>query len=132
MKKDDFASLLEDLHRRRIPGGIKKAVEILLDKKAEKVTVLRLKGLSEMTDYLIVCSGNSSRQNKALADAVRENLKKDLQLQPLGSEGEAAAEWILVDYVDFIVNIFSAEWRKKYALEKLWMDAKRYDFSPDF
>jgi len=132
MKKDDFASLLEDLHRRRIPGGIKKAVEILLDKKAEKITVLRLKGLSEMTDYLIVCSGNSARQNKALADAVREHLKQDLQLQPLGSEGEAAAEWILVDYVDFIVNIFSAEWRKKYALEKLWMDAKRYDFSPDF
>jgi len=132
MKKDDFASLLEDLHRRRIPGGIKKAVETLLDKKAEKVTVLRLKGLSEMTDYLIVCSGNSARQNKALADAVRESLKKDLQLQPLGSEGETAAEWILVDYVDFIVNIFSAEWRKKYALEKLWMDAKRYDFSPDF
>jgi ribosome-associated protein len=132
MKKDDFASLLEDLHRRRIPGGIKKAVEILLDKKAEKVTVLKLIGLSEMTDYLIVCSGNSARQNRALADAVRDNLKKDLQLQPLGSEGEAAAEWILVDYVDFIVNIFSAEWRKKYALEKLWMDAKRYDFSPDF
>jgi len=132
MKKDDFASLLKDLHRRRIPDGVKKAVETLLDKKAEKVTVLRLKGLSEMTDYLIVCSGNSARQNKALADAVREHLKKDLQLQPLGSEGETAAEWILVDYVDFIVNIFSAEWRKKYALEKLWMDAKRYDFSPDF
>jgi ribosome-associated protein len=132
MKKDEFNGILEDLHRRRIPDGIKKAVEALLEKKAEKVTVLRLKGLSEMTDYLVVCSGNSARQNKALADAVRESLKKDLQMQPLGSEGEATAEWILVDYVDFIVNIFSAEWRKKYALEKLWMDAKRYDFSPDF
>jgi ribosome-associated protein len=132
MKKDEFTSILEDLHRRRIPVGIKKAVETLLDKKAEKVTVLKLKGLSEMTDYLVVCSGNSARQNKALADAVRESLKKDMRMQPLGSEGEAAAEWILVDYVDFIVNIFSAEWRKKFALEKLWMDAKRYDFSPDF
>ena len=58
--------------------------EILLDKKAEKITVLKLKGISEMTDYLVICSGNSTRQNKALADAVRENLKKDLQLQPLG------------------------------------------------
>jgi ribosome-associated protein len=132
MKKDEYTRILDDLQRRRIPGGIKKAVETLLDKKAEKVTVLKLKGLSEMTDYLVVCSGNSCRQNQALADAVRENLKKDLRLQPLGSEGETAAEWILVDYVDFIVNIFSAEWRKKYALEKLWMDAKRYDFSPDF
>jgi len=132
MKKDEYTRILDDLRRRRIPGGIKKTVETLLDKKAEKVTVLKLKGLSEMTDYLVVCSGNSCRQNQALADAVRENLKKDLHMQPLGSEGEVAAEWILVDYVDFIVNIFSAEWRKKYALEKLWMDAKRYDFSPDF
>lgn len=132
MKKDEYERILQDLQRRRIPGEVKKAVAALLDKQAEKITVLKLKGLSEMTDYLVVCSGNSTRQNKALADAVRHSLKQDLQLQPLGSEGEATAEWILVDYVDFIVNIFSAEWRKKYALEKLWMDAKRYYFSPDF
>ncbi len=131
MKKDEYDRILEDLQHRRIPGGIKKAVAALLDKKAERITVLKLKGLSEMTDYLVICSGNSARQNKALADAVRDRLQQDLRLRPLGSEGEAAAEWILVDYVDFIVNIFSAEWRKKYALEKLWMDAKRYDFSPD-
>ena len=132
MKKDEYTRVVDDLQRRHIPGGVKRAVEALLDKKAEKITVLKLKGLSEMTDYLVVCSGNSSRQNRALADAVRDELKKDLHMQPLGSEGETAAECILVDYVDFIVNIFSAEWRKKYALEKLWMDAKRYDFSPDF
>ncbi len=132
MKKDEFNRILDDLHKRHIPGAVKKAVLTLLDRKATKITVLKLKGLSEMTDYLVICSGNSTRQNKALADAVREDLKKELSLQPLGSEGEHAAEWILVDYVDFIVNIFSAEWRKKYSLEKLWMDAKRYDFSPDF
>jgi ribosome-associated protein len=132
MKKDEFDLILDDLHKRRIPGEIKKTVQILLDKKAEKITVLKLKGLSEMTDYLVICSGNSARQNNALADAVKDNLKQELHLLPLGSEGERMAEWILVDYVDFIVNIFSAEWRKKYQLEKLWMDAKRYDFSPDF
>jgi len=132
MKKDEFSLILENLQRRRIPGEIKKTVQILLDKKAEKITVLKLKGISEMTDYLVICSGNSARQNKALADAVKENLKKELQLQPLGSEGERLSEWILVDYVDFIINIFSAEWRKKFSLEKLWMDAKRYDFFPDF
>jgi len=132
MKKDEFNLILEDLQKRRIPGEIKKTVQILLDKKAEKITVLKLKGISEMTDYLVICSGNSTRQNKALADAVKENLKRELQLQPLGSEGERLSEWILVDYVDFIINIFSADWRKKYSLEKLWMDAKRYDFSPDF
>jgi len=131
MKKDEFDRIVDGLHKRRFPHEIKKAVQTLLDKKAEKVTVLRLKGLSEMTDYLVICSGNSARQNKALADAVKEDLRKELHLQPLGSEGERMAEWILVDYVDFIVNIFSAEWRKKYSLEKLWMDAKRYDFYPD-
>lgn len=132
MKKDEFNLILQDLQKRRIPGEIKKTVQILLDKKAEKITVLKLKGISEMTDYLIICSGNSVRQNRALADAVKENLKKELRLQPLGSEGEKLSEWILVDYVDFIINIFSADWRKKFSLEKLWMDAKRYDFSPDF
>jgi ribosome-associated protein len=132
MKKDEFNLILDDLQKRRIPGEIKKTVQILMDKKAEKITVLKLKGLSEMTDYLVICSGNSARQNNALADAVKDDLKRELHLLPLGSEGERAAEWILVDYVDFIVNIFSAEWRKKYQLEKLWMDAKRYDFSPDF
>jgi len=130
MKRDEFKLILDDLNRRHIPGGIKKAVQVLLDKQAERITVLKLKGLSEMTDYLVICSGNSTRQNRALADAVKEGLKKELCLHPLGSEGEQAAEWILVDYVDFIVNIFSAEWRKKYSLEKLWMDAKRYDFFP--
>jgi ribosome-associated protein len=132
MKKDEFNRIVDDLQSRRIPGSVKKAVQILMDKKAEKITVLKLKGLSEMTDYLVICSGNSARQNNALADAVKDGLKQELRLQPLGSEGERMAEWVLVDYVDFIVNIFSAEWRKKYQLEKLWMDAKRYDFSPDF
>ncbi|MBN2346955.1 MAG: ribosome silencing factor [Candidatus Aminicenantes bacterium] len=131
MKKDEYERLREDLRRRRIPVQIKKVVEVLLDGKAENVSVLRLKGLNTMTDYLVICSGHSSRQNRALADSVRERLSQDLRLRPLGSEGERTAEWILVDYVDFIINIFSSEWRRKYSLEKLWMDAKRYDFFPD-
>ena len=132
MQSDEFKLVLDDLSKRRIPVAIKKAVQILLDKKADKITVLKLTGISEMTDYMVICSGNSSRQNFALADALQENLKKDLNLQPLGVEGNRLAEWILVDYVDFVINIFSVDWRKKYALEKLWMDAKRYDFYFDF
>lgn len=132
MKIEEFKLVLNDLQKRRIPGEIKKTVQILLDKKAEKITVLKLKGITEMTDYLVICSGNSTRQNNALADALQETLKKELNLQPLGVEGKRLAEWILVDYVDFVINIFSADWRKKYSLEKLWMDAKRYDFYPDF
>jgi ribosome-associated protein len=132
MKIEEFKLVLDDLQKRRIPSEIKKTVQILLDKKAEKITVLKLKGITEMTDYLVICSGNSTRQNNALADALQEILKKELHLQPLGVEGERLAEWILVDYVDFVINIFSVDWRKKYSLEKLWMDAKRYDFYPDF
>jgi ribosome-associated protein len=132
MKIEEFKLVLDDLQKRRIPVSIKKTVQILLDKKAEKITVLKLKGITEMTDYLVICSGNSTRQNNALANDVQETLKKELNLQPLGIEGKRLAEWILVDYVDFVINIFSADWRKKYALEKLWMDAKRYDFYPDF
>ena len=132
MKIDEFKLVLNDLQKRRIPGEIKKTVQILLDKQAEKITVLKLKGITSMTDYLVICSGNSTRQNNALADALQETLKKELNLQPLGIEGVRLAEWILVDYVDFVINIFSVDWRKKYALEKLWMDAKRYDFYPDF
>jgi len=132
MKIEEFKLLQEDLQKRRIPSEIKKTVQILLDKKAEKITVLKLKGITEMTDFLIICSGTSTRQNNALADALQDTLKKELNLQPLGVEGKRLAEWILVDYVDFVINIFSDDWRKKYALEKLWMDAKRYDFYPDF
>jgi ribosome-associated protein len=132
MKIEEFKLVMDDLQKRRIPSEIKKTVQILLDKKADKITVLKLKGITEMTDYLVICSGNSTRQNNALADALQETLKKELNLQPLGIEGVRLAEWILVDYVDFVINIFSVDWRKKYALEKLWMDAKRYDFYPDF
>jgi ribosome silencing factor RsfS/YbeB/iojap len=132
MKIEEFKLVMNDLQKRRIPGEVKKTVQILLDKKAEKITVLKLKGITEMTDYLVICSGNSTRQNNALADVLQETLKKELDLQPLGVEGKRLAEWILVDYVDFVINIFSADWRKKYSLEKLWMDAKRYNFYPDF
>jgi ribosome-associated protein len=130
MKIEEFKLVSADLQKRRIPGEIKKTVQVLLDKKAEKITVLKLKGISEMTDYLVICSGNSSRQNNALADALQETLKKEFAIKPLGVEGTGLAEWILVDYVDFVINIFSVDWRNKYALEKLWMDAKRYDFYP--
>jgi ribosome-associated protein len=132
MKIEEFKLVLADLQKSRIPAAIKKTVQILLDKKADKITVLKLKGITEMTDYLVLCSGNSSRQNNALADALQETLKKELNLQPFGVEGERLAEWVLVDYVDFVINIFSVDWRKKFALEKLWMDAKRYDFYSDF
>ncbi len=131
MNASDYQRLLDDLKRRRLPAELKQAVLALLDHKAERIVVLKLKGLNEMTDYMVVCHGQSARHNKALSDAVAERLKRECRRPPLGVEGERNGEWILVDYVDFIVNVFSEAGRRKYALEKLWMDAKRYDFHAD-
>jgi ribosome-associated protein len=128
MKIDDYERVLEDLKRRRIPAAVKKVVSVMLDKKAERVVVLKLKGISDITDYMIICHGNSSRQNNAVSDDIQKQLRKQLKMKAFGVEGEREAEWILIDYVDFVVHVFSKDNRKKYSIEKLWMDAKRYDF----
>ena len=131
MKPEEFTRITEDLKKRKIPPEVKKVVTVMLDKKAEKVIVLKLKGINEITDFMVIGSGNSTRQNAAIADEVQRVLRKEFNLKAFSVEGEQEAEWILLDYIDFIVHIFSEEPRKKYSLEKLWMDAKRYDFYVD-
>ena len=131
MEKDLFEKIVEDLKRKKIPSAAKRVVLAMLDKLAEKIVVLKLKGLSDVTDYMIICHGNSSRQNQAISDEVQRRLRSDLKLKAFSVEGEKRAEWILLDYIDIIVHIFLQESREKFALEKLWMDAKRYDFYPD-
>jgi len=128
MKSEEFENIIADLKRRKIPPGAKKIVSIMLDKKAEKVIVLKLKGINDFTDFMVICHGNSARQNNAISDEIQKKLKKQFKLKAYGVEGEREGEWILLDYIDFVVHIFSEETRKKYALEKLWMDAKRYNF----
>lgn len=131
MKIEDFERIATDLKKRRIPAEVKSVVSIMLDKKAEEVVVLKLKGISDITDYMVICHGNSSRQNNAVSSEVKKSLTKKHKAKPFGIEGEREAEWILMDYIDFVVHIFSPGTRKKYALEKLWMDAKRYNFYVD-
>lgn len=128
MKVDEFKLITEDLKKRKIPTELKSSVTAMLDKKAEKVVVLKLKGVNDITDYMVICSGNSQRQNNAICDEIQRKLRKEFKLKAFSVEGESEAEWILLDYIDFIIHIFSRESREKYALEKLWMDAKRYDF----
>lgn len=131
MNVDDFKTITDDLKRRKIPVEVKGAVTAMLDKKAEKVVVLKLKGINDITDFLVICSGNSPRQNSAISDEVQRKLKKEFKMKAFGVEGEREADWILLDYIDFIVHIFTDEHRKKYSLEKLWMDGKRYNFYTD-
>src|SRR5580700_4850992 len=97
------------------------------DKQAEDVTVLELeKDSGAFTDYFVMCSGTNSRQIQAIADAVDERLEA-LGLRVTHSEGYKQAEWVLLDYVDFVVHIFSEKARQFYDLERLWKSAKRLD-----
>jgi len=128
MSLENYQEVMADLQKRRLPAAVKVAVRAMLDKKAEDVTVLKLKGVSVMTDYLVIGHGHSTRQNQAICTAVQTEVLREERHKPLGVEGVTQGEWILIDYVDFIINVFTQESRRHYELEKLWMDAKRYHF----
>jgi ribosome-associated protein len=94
-------------------------------KQAEEITILELDQASgAFTDYFVVCSGNNPRQVQAISDEVEERLEKAGQ-RPTHIEGYKQAEWVLLDYVNFVVHVFSDKARKFYDLERLWKSAKR-------
>ncbi len=101
----------------------KKIAQLTLTKKASNVTILDLRKLTDMTDFFVVCSGDSDVQVKAIADAVIDGAEQ-LNEPTWHKEGFSQRQWILLDYVDVVVHIFHKEMRKYYALEKLWGDAK--------
>jgi len=97
------------------------------EKQAENVAILELeKDSGAFTDYFVMCSGANPRQIQAIADAVDERLEA-LGLRVTHSEGYKQAEWVLLDYVDFVVHIFSEKARQFYDLERLWKSAKRLE-----
>jgi ribosome-associated protein len=102
------------------------AIQACLDKKAEELTILELEKGSAFTDYFVLCSGTNPRQVQAIADEVELRLKA-AGLYPAHVEGYRQAEWIPVDYVDFVVHVFSDKARKFYDLERLWKTAKRLE-----
>src|ERR1700678_2767771 len=90
------------------------------DKKAEDIRILALDpSESGLTDYFLICTGLSDRQNVAITDEIEIRLKRDFGTYPNSVEGRRQGEWILMDYVDFIVHVFSAEKRAFYGLERL-------------
>jgi len=106
---------------------VNEAILACQDKQAEDVTVLELeKDSGAFTDYFVMCSGTNPRQIQAIADAVDERLEA-LGLRVTHSEGYRQAEWVLLDYVDFVVHIFSEKARQFYDLERLWKSAKRLE-----
>lgn len=101
------------------------AINAIQDKKAEEVTVLELdKSSGAFTDYFVICSGTNSRQIQAISDEVELRLKR-AGVYPHNIEGYKQAEWVLLDYVDFVVHVFSEAARKYYDLERLWRAAKK-------
>ena len=97
---------------------------VAADKKAAEVRVIDLRGIVSYTDFFVICSGNTERQTKAIHDAIYEELKhSDDRLLPRRTEGEREARWILLDYWDCVVHIFTPEAREYYRLEQLWGEA---------
>jgi len=119
-KGDDKDNLMEK------DNQLAEAIEAALDKNALDLVWLDLTGICSFTDNFLVCTGTSSRHNQTIADSVEEKLKKQ-GVRALHIEGRSEGEWILMDYVDFVVHIFSARAREFYDLERLWRAGKRRD-----
>lgn len=113
----------------KLPKPVQAAIDAARDKKATGVVVLDLKKAGAFTDYFIICSAANPRQVQAIADAVEEALKAQKQ-RPSLVEGYARAEWILLDYFDFVVHVFSRQARDFYGLDRLWGSATRIEY-PD-
>ncbi len=97
-------------------------VDVASDHKAVDVVMLRTAEVTTMADYFVICSGRSERQVQAIAGTIVDELR-DEGIRPLGTEGEAAARWVLIDYGSVIVHVFAPEEREYYGLERLWSNA---------
>jgi ribosome-associated protein len=106
------------------------AVGAASEKKATDIVLLDLREVATFTEYFVICTGASSRQVAAISDSVEEQLRK-VGKRPLHTEGYSSAEWILLDYGDFIVHVFSGAARRFYDLERLWRDAKRLEIKDE-
>lgn len=118
VRRPASADQQEEIHRRALL-----AAAVASNLKAEDIRVLDMRSLVSYTDYLIICTGRSTRQTRRISEEIGLRLKRDLRLLPLGVQGDAAGDWILMDYLDFIVHIFTPETRDFYRLDVMWKEA---------
>jgi ribosome-associated protein len=111
----------------------RRLAELADSKGATEIVVLDMRALAAYTDFLTICTARNERQARAIVDEVRLRLKQEHGLLPGGVEGEGAAGWIVLDYLDAVLHVFTAEERERYQLEELWRDAPRaqLDLAPD-
>ena len=101
------------------------------DKKAIDIVALDLREVAGYTDFFVICSGNTDRQTKAIHDAIHLGLKKHHGVLPRRVEGLGEARWVLMDYLDVVVHVFTPDTRDFYRLEALWGDVPRLEFDPE-
>jgi ribosome-associated protein len=107
--------------------NIRLALTCAGEKKAVNTVVLDLREIASFTEFFVITGGTNQRQVQAIADEIQEQLKKQLNSRPIRTEGYNTAEWILLDYGDFIAHVFDQKSREFYDLERLWRDAKKVD-----
>lgn len=110
---------------------VRLAIQCASDKKALDMVVLDLRSIASFTEYFVICSGANQRQVQAIADEINEQLKKQMKTRPVRVEGYNSAEWLLLDYGDFVVHIFNQESREFYDLARLWRDARAVELPKD-
>ena len=101
----------------------KEIADIMLEKKASDIKIFNVKKITSMTDYFIICSVDSDPQSKAITNNIEKRLKKN-GIKPISIEGRDKFEWVLMDYMTFIIHIFNNEKRSYYNLDRLWADAE--------
>jgi len=101
----------------------RRVVELAEDKKAADIVLLDLTGLTTLADAFVICSGGSERQLDAIADGIVEGLRAE-KVRPIGREGTAISHWVLLDFGDVVVHIFTPPEREYYSLEKHWSEAR--------
>ena len=102
----------------------KAITELMLDKKATEIQIINVSKLTSLTDYFIICSSDSEPKTKAIMNHIKDKIHEKYDIKPLHLEGIENLEWVLLDYVSIVVNIFSKEKREYYNIERLWADAK--------
>lgn len=99
-------------------------VDAIEDMKGENILLLDLREVTIIADFFVICTSTNERQAKAIVDRVSEKIKEQYRIRPWRTEGQANGGWILLDYADIVVHVFSEEMREYYDLEELWKDAK--------
>ena len=101
-----------------------KIAQLMLDKKAVDIKIINVTGLTSLTDYFINCSSESDPQTRAIKNHIQDKLFEEYNIKPLNIEGYEGLKWVLMDYINIVINVFHKEQREYYNVERLWADGE--------